>query len=103
MFTNLRIVITIKAYRGGKSVMSNLDSKKASQLSKSEILNIRKSFGQRIKGFRKANHLSQEELAQLSSLHRNYISDTERGRRNISFEAMIKLASGLGMNIRDLL
>ena len=90
-------------YRGGKSVMSQENSSSASLISQSEILEIRKSFGRKIKGYRKAIRLSQEELAQRSSLHRNYISDAERGRRNISFEAMIKLASGLGMNIRDLL
>ncbi len=88
-------------YRGGKSVMSS-NSKKSSPISKAELLEIRQNFGTKVKNFRKANRLSQEDLALRSSLHRNYISDTERGRRNISFDALFKLASGLGVNVRDL-
>lgn len=74
---------------------------KANSLSKEELLFHRKELGKKIKGYRKANKLSQEDLAQRSALHRNYISDMERGHRNVSFEALIKLASGLGMSIRD--
>jgi transcriptional regulator with XRE-family HTH domain len=46
--------------------------------------------------FRKKNWLHR------SRLHRNYISDLERGKRNISFEALHKLADGFGLDIRDL-
>jgi transcriptional regulator with XRE-family HTH domain len=46
--------------------------------------------------------MSQEELALRCRLHRNYISDVERGKRNISFEALQKLADGFGIDIRDL-
>jgi transcriptional regulator with XRE-family HTH domain len=46
--------------------------------------------------------LSQEELAVRSRLHRNYVSDVERGKRNISFEALQKLADGFGIGIQDL-
>lgn len=62
----------------------------------------RKSFGARVKSIRKSCGLSQEELAERSRLHRNYISDVERGRRNLSLDALLKLSSGLGISIRDL-
>lgn len=62
----------------------------------------RTSFGLRVKTLRKHSGLSQEELAERSKLHRNYISDVERGRRNLSLDALLKLASGLGISIRDL-
>lgn len=62
----------------------------------------RKSFGLRVKTIRKRSGLSQEELAERSKLHRNYISDVERGRRNLSLDALLKLSSGLGISIRDL-
>ena len=63
---------------------------------------LRLQFGIRVKYLRVSCMLSQEELAVRSRLHRNYISDVERGRRNISFEALQKLADGFGINIRDL-
>lgn len=65
-------------------------------------LEYRKSFGQRVRTIRKKNGLSQEELADRSKLHRNYISDVERGRRNLSLDALLKLSGGLGIQLRDL-
>ena len=65
-------------------------------------LEYRKSFGQRVRTIRKKNGLSQEELADRSKLHRNYISDVERGRRNLSLDALLKLSAGLGIQLRDL-
>jgi len=63
---------------------------------------LRIQFGIRVKYLRISCDLSQEELAVRSRLHRNYISDVERGRRNISFEALHKLADGFGVSIQDL-
>ena len=62
----------------------------------------RKEFGHKVKSMRKQNGLSQEELAERSKLHRNYISDVERGQRNLSLDAILKLAMGLGIHIREL-
>lgn len=67
-----------------------------------EFESFRKAFGTRVKHFRRSCGLSQEELAERSRLHRNYISDVERGRRNLSLDALLKLANGLGINIRDM-
>lgn len=39
--------------------------------------------------------LSQEELASRAGLHRTYISDIERGARNISFKSLCRLAIAL--------
>jgi CheY-like chemotaxis protein len=46
--------------------------------------------------------MSQEELAERASLHRTYITDIERGARNLSLETMCKLAVALGLSIEDL-
>jgi transcriptional regulator with XRE-family HTH domain len=62
---------------------------------------VEKAFGQRIRQLRKEKKLTQGELAGISGLHRNYISDTERGRRNISLLCMSKLAKGLECEIKD--
>jgi ribosome-binding protein aMBF1 (putative translation factor) len=63
---------------------------------------LERRFGERIKHLRVSVNMSQEELSFRSGLHRNYISDVERGRRNISLKALDKLARGLGIALRDL-
>ncbi len=47
--------------------------------------------------------MSQEELSSRSGLHRTYISDIERGARNISCGNLNKLAFALGLRVSTLL
>lgn len=63
---------------------------------------IRKTFGSKLKSFRKREALSQEDLGFRASLHRTYISEVERGRRNISIVNIAKVAKALNLRIRDL-
>lgn len=57
--------------------------------------NYKLIFGQNIKNRRKEKGLSQEQLADLSSLHRTYIGSVERGERNISLDNIVLLAKAL--------
>ena len=63
---------------------------------------IEKRFGHRIKEIRMFQKISQEELAWRSGLSKNYISDVENGRRNVSLRAIEKFAIGLDVDMADL-
>jgi len=64
--------------------------------------NILKLFGEHISTLRKNKNLSQETLAEKSSLHRTYIGMIERAERNPSLLNIEKLAKGLEVNIDEL-
>jgi transcriptional regulator with XRE-family HTH domain len=52
-------------------------------------------LGQRIRDLRLAKGLSQEKLAELAKLHRNYIGSIERGQKNIGVISIVKIAHAL--------
>ncbi len=64
--------------------------------------NTKKIFGKNLRANRERKGFSQEKLAYLSELHRTYISDVERGERNISLENIQKIANALQIKIIDL-
>ena len=63
---------------------------------------IEMRFGQRVKELRLKQNISQEELAFRCGLSKNYISDVERGTRNISLRSIEKIADGFAINIKEL-
>jgi len=52
-------------------------------------------FGRRVRELRAERGLSQERLAELSNLHRNYIGGIKRGERNIGLINIVELAHAL--------
>lgn len=62
-----------------------------------------KLFGQRVRKYRKAANLSQEELAEAAQLHRTYIGMIERGEKNATLTTIQRLASALDVSVIDLL
>ncbi len=65
-------------------------------------MDVKKEFGVVIKARRTRLGLSQEALAERADLHRTYVTDIERGTRNLTLESISKLASALGVSLCDL-
>lgn len=60
-------------------------------------------FGQRVRILRKSKNLSQEQLAELTGFHRNYIGMIERGERNPALVNIEIFANTFGMSLSELL
>ena len=59
-------------------------------------------FGRRVRELREERKLSQEKLAELAQLHRNYVGGIERGERNVGLLNIVKLAHGLNVRTSKL-
>jgi transcriptional regulator with XRE-family HTH domain len=66
----------------------------------SEVLRL---FANRIKLERLKRNLSQEEFAELTGFHRNYIGMVERAERNLTLENIEKFAKALNLKLKELL
>jgi transcriptional regulator with XRE-family HTH domain len=66
-------------------------------------MDILKRFGQNVRKIRIQQGLSQEKLAELSGIHRTYISSLELGKRNVSLVNINALAKALQIPPEDLL
>jgi len=60
-------------------------------------------LGKRIAAYRVANNLSQEALASKLGITRGYLSDLERGAREMSLETFAAFSKKTGVTPNDLL
>ena len=65
-------------------------------------MDIKAVFGNKIKVLRLEKNISQEELAHVAGIDRTYISDIEKGERNVSLLIIQKLAKALDKEIFEL-
>ena len=63
---------------------------------------IRERFGFAIKVRREELKLTQEDLADKAGIHRTYLSDVERGARNLSLINIERLANALTLSMSEL-
>jgi transcriptional regulator with XRE-family HTH domain len=63
---------------------------------------IRERFGDAVRARREGLELTQEDLAEKAKIHRTYVSDIERGSRNVSLINIEKLAAALLLSISEL-
>jgi len=60
-------------------------------------------LGKRVRALREQRGISQEALADLAEIHRNYVSQIEGGKRNLSFFNVVKIARALKVTPSKLL
>jgi transcriptional regulator with XRE-family HTH domain len=63
---------------------------------------IRERFGYAVKTLREESGLTQEDLADKAAIHRTYLSDIERGARNVSLINIERIAVALRLSISEL-
>ena len=63
---------------------------------------IRERFGFAVKSRREELGLTQEDLADAAGIHRTYLSDVERGSRNLSLINIERLAAALSLSLSEL-
>jgi transcriptional regulator with XRE-family HTH domain len=65
-------------------------------------MDVRERVGLNLQRLRREKGLSQEELADLASIHQTYLSGVERGKRNPTITVLQRIAGALGADIQDL-
>ena len=63
---------------------------------------IRERFGFAVKSRREELSLTQEDLAHKAGIHRTYLSDIERGSRNVALINIERLAAALSVSLSEL-
>src|SRR5690348_13551769 len=66
------------------------------------MVHVKKAFGATVRAHRLRLGFSQERLAERAALHRTYVTDVERGARNLSLESISRLAQALDLSISSL-
>lgn len=61
-----------------------------------------KILGQNIAKYRQAKNYSQEKLAELVDLSREYITRVEKGQKNISLKKLFAITDALEVDFSDL-
>lgn len=66
-------------------------------------MDVRARLGHNVRRLREEKGWSQEDYADRAGIHRTYVSDIERGRRNPTITVVEKLAGPLGVSAGRLL
>jgi len=63
---------------------------------------INTQFGQKVVELRKKTGISQDELAFKCGIHRAYMGTIERGEKSVTLNTVEKIATGLGVKVKDI-
>jgi len=64
-------------------------------------VDVKLKIGQRIKELRETATMSQKDLSYAADLDRSYIASVENGQRNISIVNIEKIATALGVTLKE--
>lgn len=64
---------------------------------------IRQRLGDTVRELRSEHHLTQEAVAERAGVHPNYVSDIERGKRNVAVVNLVNLAGAFELSAGQLL
>jgi len=64
-------------------------------------MDVKLKIGQRIKELRETSSMPQKDLSYAADLDRSYIASVENGQRNISIINIEKIATALGVTLKD--
>lgn len=67
------------------------------------MIDLRGQVGARLRQFRRARRLTQEQLAERAGLSYKFIGEVERGLGNPTLTTLAALSEALGINLVDLL
>jgi transcriptional regulator with XRE-family HTH domain len=70
---------------------------------RNEPAEIRLALGRAVRELRAKHRFTQEELADLAGVHAHYISDIERGKRNVAVVNLTYVADAFGLTAAELL
>ena len=65
-------------------------------------MNIKETFGHRVRELRNQLGISQEKFALKIDMDRTYFASVESGKRNISIENIYKISNGLEVSLEEL-
>jgi len=63
---------------------------------------VREALAANLRKMRGERNLSQEALADLAGIHRNYLGGIERCERNVGLDNIQKIAAALGVTVAEL-
>ena len=65
-------------------------------------MKAQEQLGMRIRFLRQQHRWSQEDLALIANINKNYISDLENGRRNPSLDILERIAVAFNISLAEL-
>lgn len=60
-------------------------------------------LGDAVRAYRQSRDLSQEALADAAGIDRSHMSQIERGKRNVSFLNVLRIADAIGVRAADII